>query len=50
MENNNFKNGVIDGLPICFGYLAVSFAFGISAVQGGLSWLEALLISDFNLN
>lgn len=36
-------------MPICFGYLAVSFAFGISAVQGGLSWLEALLISAFNL-
>lgn len=49
MENNSFKKGVIDGLPICFGYFAVSFAFGISAVQGGLSWLEALLISAFNL-
>ncbi|MBO7217798.1 MAG: AzlC family ABC transporter permease [Clostridia bacterium] len=49
MENNKFKKGVVDGLPICFGYLAVSFAFGISAVQGGLSWLEALLISATNL-
>lgn len=49
MENNKFTKGVTDGLPICFGYLAVSFAFGISAVQGGLSWLEALLISAFNL-
>lgn len=49
MENNKFSKGVTDGLPICFGYLAVSFAFGISAVQGGLSWLEALLISAFNL-
>lgn len=49
MENNKFSKGITDGLPICFGYLAVSFAFGISAVQGGLSWLEALLISAFNL-
>ncbi len=49
MENNKFFKGLTDGLPICFGYFAVSFAFGISAVKGGLSWLEALLISAFNL-
>ncbi len=49
MEQNKFTKGLTDGLPICFGYLAVSFAFGISAVGLGLSWLEALLISAFNL-
>lgn len=49
MENNKFLKGLTDGLPICFGYFAVSFAFGISAVKGGLSWIEALLISAFNL-
>ena len=38
-----------DGLPICFGYLSVSFAFGIFAVGSGLSVLEAILISMFNL-
>ena len=49
MENNKFLKGITDGLPICIGYFAVSFAFGITAVQSGLSWLEALLISATNL-
>lgn len=49
MENNSFLKGLTNGLPICIGYFAVSFAFGISAVQSGLSWLEALLISATNL-
>ncbi len=49
MEQNKFSKGITDGLPICLGYLAVSFAFGISAVGLGLSWLEALLISACNL-
>ncbi len=49
MRQNNFLKGITDGLPICIGYFAVSFAFGISAVSAGLSWLEALLISSFNL-
>ena len=48
-ENNSFRRGVIDGLPICFGYLAVSFAFGIFSVGQGLSVLEAILISATNL-
>jgi len=48
-ENNSFTKGMKDGLPICIGYFAVSFAFGIAAVQSGLSWLEALLISMTNL-
>ena len=41
--------GIRDGLPICFGYFAVSFAFGIFAVSSGLSILEAVFISAFNL-
>lgn len=49
MENNNFFKGIKDGLPICIGYFAVSFAFGIFAVRSGLSWAEALLISMTNL-
>lgn len=48
-ENNNLKMGLRDGLPICFGYFAVSFAFGIFAVSSGLSILEAVFISAFNL-
>lgn len=49
MENNKFLKGITDGFPICIGYFAVSFAFGIAAIQSGLSWLEALLISATNL-
>ena len=48
-ENNSFFKGIKDGLPICIGYFAVSFAFGISAVGLGLTWVEALLISMTNL-
>ena len=49
MENNNFRMGLRDGIPIALGYLAVSFAFGISSAMMGLSPLEALLISLLNL-
>ena len=48
-ENNNFRMGMRDGLPICLGYLSVSFAFGIMATGSGLSVLEAVMISLFNL-
>ena len=48
-ENNNFRTGVRDGLPICLGYLSVSFAFGIFATGSGLSLMESVLISIFNL-
>ena len=41
--------GLRDGVPICLGYLSVSFAFGIFAVNSGLTFWEALLISMFNL-
>jgi predicted branched-subunit amino acid permease len=34
-----YKNGIIDGLPICFAYLAVSFTFGLTVTQNGLSWV-----------
>lgn len=48
-ENNDFRMGVRDGLPICFGYLSVSFAFGIFATGSGLSLIEAVMISVFNV-
>ena len=48
-ENNKFLTGIKHGVPICLGYLSVSFAFGITAVDSGLSILEALLISMTNL-
>lgn len=49
IENKSFRMGVRDGMPICLGYLSVSFAFGIFATGLGLSVWEALLISMFNL-
>lgn len=48
-ENNNFRMGIRDGIAIGVGYLAVSFAFGISSSLLGLSPLEAFFISLFNL-
>ena len=41
--------GIRDGMPICLGYLSVSFAFGIFATGAGLSVYEALLISMLNV-
>ncbi len=49
MDKNQFYEGIKDGLPICLGYLSVSFAFGIFAVGYGFSVLEAVLISITNL-
>ncbi|MEE0970022.1 MAG: AzlC family ABC transporter permease [Clostridia bacterium] len=48
-ENNSFKMGLRDGIPIFLGYLSVSFAFGITAMTMGLTIIEALLISMTNL-
>ena len=49
MIQNSFKRGLLDGVPIGIGYFSVAFAFGIMAIQCGLSPLEALLISMTNL-
>ncbi len=43
--DEHFRKGILHGIPICLGYLSVSFAFGIFAVEHGLSPLEALFIS-----
>ncbi len=48
-EINILKKGIKDGLPICLGYFSVSFAFGIFAVENGLTVLQAVLISLTNL-
>lgn len=48
-EINSFRMGIRDGIPICLGYLSVSFAFGIFATSAGLSVLEVVLISMFNV-
>lgn len=53
MKTNGMKgelrDGIFSGLPIALGYLSVSFGFGVSAVNRGLSPLAAVLISVTNL-
>ncbi len=46
---SDFGRGVRHGLPIGLGYLSVSFAFGMKAAAGGLTVLQAVLISMLNL-
>ena len=46
---NNYKMGLRDGLPIGIGYIAISFAFGLMSISYGLSVMEAVMISAFNL-
>ena len=41
--------GMQDGIPICLGYIAVSFTFGIVAKTAGLTWLQAVVMSAANL-
>ena len=48
-KENTFLKGLIDGLPICFGYVSVAFAFGIFAISNGLNAPEAILISMTNV-
>lgn len=45
---STFINGAKSGLPICLGYISVSFAFGMMAVQNGLPVWVAVLISMSN--
>ena len=44
-----FFKGMAHGIPICLGYLSVSFGFGIMTVKAGLTVWEAVLISASNL-
>ena len=45
----NWKKGVRDGIPVCLGYFAVSFAFGIQAALIGMSALDATILSLLNV-
>ena len=39
-SDNEFRRGLIDGIPIGLAYVAVSFAFGISGASKGIPvWL-----------
>ena len=49
MKELTYKNGLKDGIPIMLGYFAVSIAFGVTAVEMGVSEFIAVLISMTNL-
>lgn len=53
MEKNlqplTFNKGLRDGIPICLGYISVSFAFGLMVTENGLPVWIAVLISMTNL-
>ena len=44
-----FRKGLRDGIPICLGYLSVSFTFGMMVVQNEYPGWMAVLISMTNL-
>lgn len=44
-----FKEGLIDGIPVCFGYLSVSFAFGIMVAEADVPMIMGVLMSMTNL-
>lgn len=48
-KNNSFLKGITEGFAICIGYLSVAFAFGIFAVENGLTSFETILISMTNV-
>lgn len=45
----NFLRGFRDALPIFFGYMAVSFTFGIAAKTAGISTLQSVIMSASNV-
>ena len=45
----SFQRGLKDGLPICLGYISVSFAFGMTVAQSGMPIWAALFISATNV-
>lgn len=46
---NEFLEGCHDAIPICLGYIAVSFAFGIEASKIGMTTFQAALTSLLNV-
>lgn len=48
-QKETFLKGLKLGIPIGLGYFSVSFAFGMDAVNNGLSPLTAILISMVNV-
>lgn len=48
-KKQTFLKGLKDGIPICLGYLSVSFTFGMMTSENGLPYWMSLLISMTNL-
>ncbi len=46
---NEFIEGCKDAIPICLGYIAVSFAFGIEASKIGMTTFQAAMTSLLNV-
>ena len=46
---NEFLEGCQDAIPICLGYIAVSFAFGIEASKIGMTTFQAAITSLLNV-
>ena len=44
----NYRRGLIDGIPIALGYFAVSFTLGIRGGDVGLKWYQSALMSALN--
>ncbi len=45
----DFRNGCRDAIPVCLGYIAVSFAFGIESSKIGMSVFQAIMTSLLNV-
>ena len=45
----DFRDGCRDGIPVCLGYIAVSFAFGIEASKIGMTTFQAAMTSLLNV-
>ncbi|MEG2702532.1 MAG: AzlC family ABC transporter permease, partial [Clostridia bacterium] len=47
--NKAYLKGLRHGLPIALGYVSVAFAFGIQACGVGMTPLQTVMISFFNV-
>ncbi|AOZ96707.1 Predicted branched-chain amino acid permease (azaleucine resistance) [Butyrivibrio hungatei DSM 14810] len=45
----DFRDGCRDAIPVCLGYIAVSFAFGIESSKIGMSVFQAIMTSLLNV-
>ncbi|RKM62970.1 branched-chain amino acid ABC transporter permease [Butyrivibrio sp. XB500-5] len=46
---SDFRDGCRDAIPICLGYIAVSFAFGIESSKIGMTPIQSMMTSLLNV-